>query len=308
MDTNSNYSPWDLLPAPEPCTIDPPPDYFYEHVAKHLVKDTVRIMNNGLPIDLTRVRELETAIDATLAEVSATLNANPYVAMYQKERHKTLTDAYVQDRLSKCKPPAHFRPTFNHKKPEHRSYFMHVFAQQNNIAEPTELLPTGVPKWTDRQVKAFISYPIIQRFLNGQLTESTPLVSQALDLLAKDKATLYNKSYLDQARNPEVPFPEFNQNSSTQLRELFALIGITSEAKSKTTGEESWDRKQIERVHAETDDPDVKSLTQALIDFSFGNIIKVNFIPAFYRYTVDGRLHGTYRLFGAKSLIKVKFK
>ena len=54
MTTDPNYSPWQLLPAPEPCTVSPPADYFYEHVAKHLVKDTVRITSTVLALTLTR--------------------------------------------------------------------------------------------------------------------------------------------------------------------------------------------------------------------------------------------------------------
>lgn len=302
MDTSANFSPHDLLPAPEPCTMDPPPDYFYDNVAKHLIKDTVRIMNNGLPIDLSKVRELELSIDAILAEVAATLASNPYVDLYQQQRHKSLISAYVQDRLSKCRQPSYYLKPFDSKKLEHRSYFMHVYATEQNIEQPSDLLPTGIAKWPANLVKRFAqTRPVLQRLLDDSLPADHPTSTAAMNLLAKHKADLYNKSYLSQAKTPEVPFPEFNPNSSTQLRELFSLIGITSEATSKTTGEESWDRKQIERVNSETDDPDLKSLTQALIDFSSGNIIKVNFIPAFYRYTVDGKLHGTYRLFGAKS-------
>ena len=100
MTTDPNYSPWQLLPAPEPCTISPPADYFYEHVAKHLIRDTVRIMHNGLPIDLNRVIELEDTLDTLLADVAARIAANTYIQQYMQQRHATLVQDYIEERTS----------------------------------------------------------------------------------------------------------------------------------------------------------------------------------------------------------------
>ena len=45
----------------------------------------------------------------------------------------------------------------------------------------------------------------------------------------------------------------------------------------------------------------LREVVSALIDYSSAGIIRNNFVEAFYRCTYSGRLHGNYRLFGAKS-------
>jgi DNA polymerase-1 len=82
---------------------------------------------------------------------------------------------------------------------------------------------------------------------------------------------------------------------------LFEWLGIESENKSKTSGEDSFDRDEIERINKSTEDPLIKEFTQCFIDNSFAAIIRNNFIKAFYTYTVNSRLQGNFKLLGALS-------
>jgi len=302
MITSSTYSPWSMLPAPEPRTVSPPLDYFYDHVAKHLIKDTVRIMSNGLPIDLDRVQQLESSIQVTLDEATARITSNPYVATYQAQRHARLIAAYKKDRLSKCKDPASYLVPFKPSDPMHRSYFMHIFSQRFGVHPPNELLPTGIPKWPALLVKKLIpSYPLLAKLADGSISSTHSICLEATQLLAQHKADLYNRKYLDQVDTPTIELPPFNPGSATQLRELFNLMGLESSAVSKKTGLPSWPRDEVERISKEYVEPDIVDLANALIDLSYGDIIATTFIPAFYKYTIDGRLYGNLKLFGAKS-------
>lgn len=297
-------TPFDLLPAPEPCTINPPPDYFYNNVAKHFLKDAVRIMMNGIPIDLSKVKELEATVDGVLDKVANTLANNPIIQEFQILRHKHLQKEFIEDRKSKMRSYSYYLKPFDHKKMEHRSYFMEEFIKGKGIASPTDTIATGKPKWTVKDVKNLVpDYPALQRLLDGRFTsKNNTFAKHAMIAYAKDKAEIYNRSYKHAIANAhEVELPPFNPGSSKQLKDLFAWLEIESEDFSKDTGEPKWDRNQIERIHKTTTDEHIKEFTQAFIDYSFGAIIKSTFIPAFYNYTIDGRLYGNVKLFGAKS-------
>lgn len=295
------YSPWSLLPAPEPATYNPPASYFYHNVAKHLIRDTVRLMSNGLHIDLNRVMELEQTLDQQLSVVESELAENPYIQRYLHQFHQREIQAYIADRKSKCRPASYYLKPFNPKDTNHRSYFMHLFAQQQGFSEPTDLLPTGIPKWTARQVaKVAAQFPLVKRVFDGTET-SHPLLQAAMDLLAEHKADMYNSKFLAQIKSPSVEFPKFNPGSPKQKQELFEMLNIESDKTSKTSGAASFDRDEIERINRESTDPHVVHLTKCLIDHSFAAIVRNNFIEAFYRYTVNGRLYGQYKLLGAKS-------
>jgi len=295
------YSPHSLLPAPEPKTYNPDPDYFYHNVAKHLIKDSIRLMGNGLHIDLDRVEELEATLDGQLAQVHADIAVNPLIIEFLKDQHKGLISEYIDDKRSKMRTIDHYLKPFKHSDMVHRSYFMHLFAQQQGIPIPSDTLPgSTISKWPTNLVKTFASTrPVLQRLIDGTLVH--PLIDQAMQLLAQHKCDLYNDKYLSAIAKPDVSFPVFNPNSSLQKQAFFDYYGIESDKMSKKTGLPSWERGEVERVNKETADDDLRAFTQSLIDFSFAAIVRQNFIEGFYRYTVEDRLYGQYKLLGAKT-------
>lgn len=328
MQTSVDYSPWSLLPAPEPATVSPPPNYFYDMVAKHLIKDTVRLMANGLSIDLNKVQELEATLDETLSKVQQSLASNPIVRQYLSERYSRLTKEYIADQQSKMKPPEHFLKPFSHKDMDHRSYFMHFFIEGKSINPPSDLLPSGIPKWSANDVKKLSSsYVILVKLLDGTISPSNLFVQQAMQLLAQHKSEIYNRKYEDNIRTLSgVEYPDFSPASPDQKHELLTgLLGYESEKltdayvkyerelnshikygkpshpPAQPKNKYSWDRDNIEALLPLAKSEDETQLFQALIDYSMGAIIKSNFIKAFYAFTVEGRLYGNLKLFGTKT-------
>ena len=227
--TAEDYSPWSLLPAPEPCTISPPLDYFYGNVAKHLIRDTVRIMSNGLGIDLNEVMHLEGTIDESIDKVRAALQSNPIIIKYFDQIYAREIQKEVDLQTSKLHTPDQHLVAFKHSDQVHRSYFMHLFAKQQQISEPPDLLPSGVPKWPAVLVKKFAAtYPLLSRLLAGTLT-THPLIDQAMNLLAEHKCTMYNTKYIEQINAPDVPYPEFNPRSPDARTIVFTdILGFES--------------------------------------------------------------------------------
>ena len=296
------YSPHDQLPAVEPQHADYPIGYFYQNTAKYLLQDTVRIMDNGLQIDLGKVIELEAVLAEQLTEVADELESNKYIKAYLESRYSTQIKEYIKDRKSKMRKHDDYVKPFNYKDMNHRSYFMEEYAKTQGWSSPEDKLPTGVGKWPTNLVKKYAkTNRVLQTLVEGKLPVSTPTVLVAMSRLANDKAKMYNEKYVAQTKSPSVVYPVFNPGSSLQKQELFDMLGVISEVMSKDTGLPSWNRDQVERVNTETTDDDVKHFTQCFIDHSFAAIIKNNFIEAFYNYTVDGRLYGQYKLLGAKS-------
>lgn len=296
------YSPWDLLPAPEPKTVAPPIGEFYEQVVKHLIPDIVRVMMNGMPIDLDKVEELEDTLDIVLKQVEDSLASNPLIREFQLKQFDRLKDDYIEEQQGKLKEPSHFLRVFKPKDMNHRSYFMHGFALDKGLDPPEDELPTGIPKWTAKDVKKHAEkYLVLSKLLDGTIKLDNLYVEKAMQKFAEDKAEIYNRRYHENIEMLPVELPKFNPASSLQKRELFDWLGIESEAVSKDTGLPKWDRDQVERVHKTTQDEDIIDFTQSFIDHSFSAIVKNNFVKAFYEYTTDGRLYGSMRLFGAKS-------
>lgn len=300
-------SPHDLLPLAAPCEEEFKSDkgFFYENVAKPLIVDTIRIMSNGLPIDLKRVQELEKKLDELLEVVHSTIANNACIKEFQDYKFPIVAAEVKAEIYSKMKPPSHWQRDFKCDDPIHRSYYMHLYAKDKaDIVYPIKQLGTGIAQWDANYVKKLAKvHKDLEPLVNKTLPQSNRLARDAIKLFCKHKSELYNKSYLDQIAQVkrETVMQPFNPGSAPQKSEFFEWLGIEPVEFSKETGNPSWGRKVIEELLSTEQDPDIREIYQAFIDFSFASIVRNNFIEAFYNYTVDGKLYGNYRLLGTKT-------
>ena len=309
LDLTTDYSPWDLLPVLEPKLENPPEDFFYSKVVRHLSADVIKIMANGIPIDLDVVRKVEADIDVILEQVDAELQRNPLIRAFQAETHHRHRLNYIAQQRAKLKTEKDFLKTFDPKSPVHRAFFVEVIANEVDLPfRPTDDILPGIPKWSSKHVNELADlHPALMLYKTKKLQPTNKFCTIAMKNFAKYKLDLYNKPIYESIQHPEahIEFPKFNLASPIQKRAFFESIGLKSESQSKDTGEDSWKREEIERVNKETTDPELKALTKVMIDYSFGAIVKSNFIQAFYNRSVFHddctRLHGTLNLFGAKT-------
>ena len=225
--TGSDFSVWSQLPAPEARYTEYLTRHFYANTAKHLIKDTVRIMMNGLPIDLDKVQELEKVLVTQLARVDDELANNSIIKVYLHNKYGRLIDAYKEDRASKLRGFEYYLKPFKHSDMAHRSFFMKVYGEDHDLPTPDEELFDGVPKWTVKRVKKVAeTRPLLNRLVAGELSDTHPVVQRAMVLLAETKANLHNKSYFSQIQNPQVEHPKFNPGSPVQKSEVYEMLGI----------------------------------------------------------------------------------
>jgi hypothetical protein len=293
------YSPLDLLPLPEPRYSSYPDDFFYEKVIKHLIPDIVRIMSNGIPIDLDKVKELENTLDSVLLKVQQTIDNSPIIKKFHEYKYPLVYKEFKDLMTSKMRDMSYYLKEFDSSKMDHRKYYMRLF-----IKDKPDIIVPKDEKWKIAYIKTYsIRYPELRSIIKKTIRPTDELAIKAMEYLAKDKAEIYNKSYkykISQASTENL-IGKFNPGSSDQKRELFEFLNKEALEFSKKTGLPSWGRSQLEDLLKVETDESMKELLQAFIDHSFSAIVKNNFIKAFYEYSIDGVLYGNLKLFGAKS-------
>lgn len=289
--------PIEHLPVPMPRDYDPGPHFFYQNFVKHFIPDMVQMMNVGLTVDQDAVENLRVVIEDVLENVDKTLHSNPLIQKFQHHRLPAAQKAHAEKCTQSVRTLEYYLKEFNEKDVLHRTWVMNTYLR--HLRKERDVLD----KWTLKDLKEYNQYledPFVQALIDKRKLSQNKHVVAGMKALAEYKLELWNKPRYEKAKEP-VPLEPFNPGSNKQVKEFFEMLEIEPLAFSKDTGEASWGRKQIEELHATSEDPDLLEVLQAMIDFSFGAIIKTNFLKAFDTYTIDGVLHGNIKLFGAKS-------
>jgi hypothetical protein len=292
--------PYELLPFPYPADYDPSeeqPDFFYENFLKHFIPDMIKIMDAGLHIDEKAVDELRKVIDDVLEKVSVALKANKIVMRYQKHRLPAAQKAHAEKATQAVRTSDHYLKEYVASDMVHRTWVMNTYLESTGAKEYCK------EKWSVAELKkhnVWANDHLVDMLIHKNVSVTNKYVKAGMVALAEYKVELWNRPRYENA-NTKVKVNAFNPGSTKQKQELFSMLGLESTATSKTTGDDSWGRDQLEELQKNSTGKDLLLLLDALIDHSFSGIIKNNFIKAFDSYTIDGVLHGNIRLGGAKT-------
>ena len=302
------YSPHDLLPVKAPLNNPEPDGFFYEKVMKHLVPDILRIMSNGIPIDMSKVDELHKEVTSILENNRIKLQNNMFIKEYLENCKATKIQEKLDSQTDKCKTIKDYIKPYKKSDKIHRSYLI------NTILEDEGLDKYKLDSWTVKDMKKFLSiYPHskVSFILDNKLVAIQDYVTKAMNILAEEKVNIYNKNRLDVVESYKSKFDniEFNTRSAKQKNELFDMLGVDT-LEYTDTGLRKINRAELERqlIHIATEETkeDIneellevfKEIVQVMIDNSNAYIINDNFIPAFNTYTINNMLYGNFTLFG----------
>ena len=296
-------SPHDLLPLPAPSEYDPSennPAYFYKNIIKPLIPDSLRIMDNYLTLDWGRVEELKEVINTVLKTVSKTLENNELIIKFQEHQYPKKFEEYKVEVSKSMRTIDFYLKDFKADNAIHKTYLINHILKLNGQEAMCK------DKWSVKDMKSLYNYlenPQIMKVINKKFLPTDDLPKEAMMNLAKDKMAIWNKVRIDKINNvkKEDLVPPFNPGSGVQKREFFKYLGISPLAFSKTSGEASWGRDQIEEIFHITEDPVLKEVLQMFIDYSYSAIIKNNFLESFDRFAIGDRLYSNLKLFGTKT-------
>lgn len=234
--------PHDLLPIKRPDEYEPTDTlYFYTHVAKPLIPDVIRIMENGIPIDLDKVIELENVVNTVLEESDNVIRNNPLIQEFIVEKNKQLKQFKKESIIIDIDK---YRVEFKLSNATHRRYAVEAYLASKGLID--EYGKDSDWSMKDiRQLNSVLNSTYLERLLNKIDISKDPITIAAMNNLAKDKASIAEKKKLTKV--DEIKVVEFNPASTTQLSEFFEYYDIESE-NTTPAGKASWNRASLEAL------------------------------------------------------------
>ena len=292
--------PYEHLPSKHPREFDPSDNnllFFYENFIKHFIPDMIGIMNAGLVIDKKAVEELRATVTSVLSSVSDRLIKNKKIKKFQNYKLPNIQKKHYDECTKSIRTIKYYTNQYKASNILHRTWVINTYLIDIGYKSKIK------DKWTLsdlKQLNIFLENSFIKSVIDRRDIVNNSHTIKGMKKLAEYKLELWNRPRYEKAKKP-VDIPEFNPGSPKQLREFFEFCKITPLSYSNKTGEPSWGREQLEIIYKQTTDEDLKDALQSFIDYSYSSIINNNFLKAFDTYTIDGKLHGNIKLFGALS-------
>jgi len=278
--------------------------WFYKNVAMKLLPITIEFMNNGLPLDLDQVHKLDTHLDDILEEAENGVRKLETVKTYWEN----LRSSKASEASSKYLETVDIDNVKIYKSTNQD--YINLFVE---TLYKDKVLPSKAKNWSATVVKTF-DPTLAQAIKDKDLERLRSLypydcvfiqVEGHLGRVAKlKKFKKSQETAKNQVSKVMLDF-EFNPLGSSQQKKFILQkgFGIKSNTKSMTTGEDSFNRAELERLQKEVQEgTELHTYLTHLLTYSGGAIIKKNFVKNFLAHsTDDSRIHSSVRLFATKT-------
>lgn len=241
----------DLLPIKNPLNDNTQIDetFFYNNVVSKLIPDILQIESNGIPISLDKVQELENTLINVLQLVRDKLSKNKLMLKFLEYEKEKNTKNKIQELKSKKKDWKDFLKPFDISNKVHRSYTINTYLIAQNKEDMC------MEEWSIKDLKK-LNQILASNFLQALIDKDINIqmdsyINASMELLAKDKAYLYNKNKIETKINEqkeESIISSFNPGSSLQKINFFKYYNIQSENETKK-GNPQWNRKELEKLY-----------------------------------------------------------
>ena len=233
-------NPIDLLPVPKPYSDPNPPTetFFYENVVKQILPDVMKMESTGIPIDLSKVEEIERITDKILGEVQEKLSENPIIQDFLASKYNN----YVKEKSVCTKTKESFEKPYNANNKQQRTYVINQYLIDHDLEK--DQLDT----WSFKDLRKYADIKglkFLEDLANKNYSPDTVYkIKGYMERLAEEKYRIYSNNIKEKAieKGKEI---SFNPNSTKQKVELFQFLGIEPESKTKK-GNDQWNRDQLE--------------------------------------------------------------
>ena len=235
-------NPIDLLPVTRPFDDPTPPDenYFYQNVVKNILPDIMNMEATGIPINLDKVKEIETITDNELLKVRQKLINNPII----KDFIEYKTNTYKKNNLVINKTIEDFKKEYVSCSVQIRTFIVNEYLKDHGLEKDQ------LDKWTIKDLKKYANMTanlfLTSLATNRLNTDARAKIEMYMNRLAEEKLRIYELSKQEQVELKSKQI-EFNPNSSLQKVELFRFLGIESESQTKG-GQDQWNRDNLEKL------------------------------------------------------------
>ena len=246
----------DYLPIKNPLEYEPEDkNFFYDNIAKHLIEDVVKLSNEGIPIDLNKIKELDVLLNNTIQENEDKLANNQIIQYYIKHKNNRI----IKDKIQKAEKNIKledFLVPFNFERNTHINALVDVIVQElieQNILTKNYIRLENT-NWTIKKLKD-IHYKTNNQLILKLIEKDYDNIifdgykQKAMYLLAEIKLNKELKKIEDKKTNIEntEQFNKFNPSSAKQIQELFQYLQISSRLKTDA-GSDSFNKAALQEL------------------------------------------------------------